>query len=268
MNCQEALNLLYDFIDKEASEIDARQVEEHLHNCRHCFEKYKIEGTVDQLIKEKLTHAEATPCTEALKSKILGRLDEIDAGQKKIGRSLPLGKTALTFAAAAVLVLAIGAALVVASFYRHHDLFIPLEEAHWNGAKAMATFANTDLTSATEARLTGMMHYRVQPQVGSFALVGGHMESVDGVEMAHFIYRNEDHQVSVFVAPAGQFTIPETLSKTAVSRNELTLFDHNCRGCRLVYHRAGDAIVVTATADRDVDLLDFIPGSSTAAGSI
>jgi hypothetical protein len=243
-------------------------VEEHLHNCKHCFEKYKIEGAVDQLIKEKLNHAEATPCTEALKSKILGRLDEIDAGQKKIGRSLPFGKTALTLAAAATLVLAIGAALVLSSFYRHHELFVPLEEAHWNSAQASATFANASLTASTEERLMNGLHYRLQTQVGSFALVGGHMETVDGVEMAHFLYRNDNHQVSVFVAPADRFTIPETLSKTAVSRNHLTLFDHNCRGCRLVYHRAGDAVVITASTDHDIELLDFVPGTSSTAGSI
>lgn len=268
MNCQEALDLLYDFIDKEASDIDARQVQEHLHNCKHCFEVYKIEGAVQQLITEKLTHAEVTPCVEALKAKVLNRLDEIDAGQKKIGRNLPFGKTALTLAAAAVLVLAIGAALILASFYRHHELFIPLEEAHWTAAGETAPFADAVVTASVETRLADGMHYQVNSQVASYTLVGGHMEQVDGVEMAHFLYRNGDHRVSVFVAPAGQFSIPETLQKAAVSRHDLTFFDHNCRGCRLVYHRIGDAIVITATTDHSLDLLDFVPGSSTLAGSI
>ena len=30
MNCQEALDLLYDIIDKEASEIDTQEVKRHL----------------------------------------------------------------------------------------------------------------------------------------------------------------------------------------------------------------------------------------------
>lgn len=78
MNCQEALNLLYDIIDDEASEIDVRGVEEHLSHCHDCAEVYKIERSVSGLIQERLRHKKPTPRFHALKSKVLRQLDEVD----------------------------------------------------------------------------------------------------------------------------------------------------------------------------------------------
>ncbi|RKX23560.1 MAG: hypothetical protein DRP45_10300 [Candidatus Zixiibacteriota bacterium] len=79
MNCQEALSLLYDIIDKEASEIDVAQVQEHLNRCRDCAGIYKIEESISRLIQEKLKHKEPTPCFDVLKSNVLQQLDDIDA---------------------------------------------------------------------------------------------------------------------------------------------------------------------------------------------
>ena len=74
MNCQEALDLLYDIIDKEASDIDTQQVQEHLNHCRDCFEKYKVEGAVHDFIKAKLDSDTPGPRLDTLKSRILTRL--------------------------------------------------------------------------------------------------------------------------------------------------------------------------------------------------
>ena len=54
MNCDEALSLLYDYVDKEVSEIDAREIREHLDTCGHCLERYQLEESVNELLKAKL----------------------------------------------------------------------------------------------------------------------------------------------------------------------------------------------------------------------
>lgn len=78
MNCQEALSLLYDIIDREASEIDTRQVEEHLARCRDCSGVYKIERSIAKLIQERLSNTEPTPQFAKLRATVLRQLDEID----------------------------------------------------------------------------------------------------------------------------------------------------------------------------------------------
>jgi hypothetical protein len=50
--------------------------------------------------------------------------------------------------------------------------------------------------------------------------------------------------------------------KDAVVHDNHNFYDHFCRGCRLVYHKVGDVVVVTATTEKDIELLDFIPGHS------
>ncbi|HVP07694.1 MAG TPA: zf-HC2 domain-containing protein [Candidatus Acidoferrum sp.] len=269
MNCQEALNLLYDIIDKQASEIDTRQVKEHLEKCKHCAGVYKVESAVQDFISEKMSHRDATPKLESLKTKILDTLDTIDteAGRPAKRRRPPFSSLTLTLAAAAFIVITIGAGLLLAGFYKHNQLFVPLEQAHWYAGKEMAEFQNSDETSKTLAHLASDLNYEPMSSVTGFTLVGGHTEKILGVEMTHLLYTAGDKNISVFVAPADRYQIPDDLKKEEVDRNNIRFFDHNCRGCRLVYHRIGNAIVITATTDRTVELLDFVPDHVADASS-
>lgn len=79
MNCQEALSLLYDIIDREASEIDIHQVEKHLARCRDCSGVYDIEHSIDKLIQERLANPGPTLQFTKLKTTVLQQLDKIDA---------------------------------------------------------------------------------------------------------------------------------------------------------------------------------------------
>ena len=80
MNCQEALNLLYDIIDRQASDIDTEQVQEHLKTCQHCFEIYKVEGAVNEFIKARVQDDKNEIQVENLRLKIIQKLDAIDIG--------------------------------------------------------------------------------------------------------------------------------------------------------------------------------------------
>jgi mycothiol system anti-sigma-R factor len=85
MTCQEALSLLYDVIDKEASEIDVRQVQTHLKQCCHCAEKYKIEAAVNELLREKMCHQNPPSKLESLKQRVLDQLNAVDGEDDSAG---------------------------------------------------------------------------------------------------------------------------------------------------------------------------------------
>ncbi len=262
MNCQEALDLLYDIIDKEASEIDTKEVQKHLKQCHHCFEVYRIEGELQEFINEKLKAQKSTPRLDSLKNSIVSRLDEIDAERGVARKKPPFWNASFTLAAAAFVVITIGAAYLLADFYRHNETFVPLERAHWTAGKEAKTYDNSLVTASVLNYLSDTMQYAVDKSVKKYKLIGGHMETLFGVPMAHLLYENpgSDKFVSVFVAPAADFKIPDDLSQTKVSKGDFSFFDHHCRGCRLVYHREGNLVMITATTDHETDLLDFLPG--------
>lgn len=263
MNCQEALSLLYDIIDKEASEIDAAEVQKHLANCRDCFHVYNLEHSVNALVVERLKSAHATPCVEKLRDKLILKLNDIDAETtlpaKRTVRK-PFGGTALTLALAASIIVVAGAVFVGNTLYDHHEAFIPLERAHWRAAEGASVPGEIPVTVDQALALARSVQYPLNVSVGGLELANGHFEELMGVKMGHFVYRQGDKAVSVFVAPAASFEIPADLQSHPVTVNGYQLFDHNCRGCRLVYRRERDVIIVTATTDREIDLLAFNPG--------
>jgi len=261
MNCQDALDLLYDIIDREASEIDARQVKEHLENCRDCFEVYRLEQSVQDFINEKIKISSSVPKVEELKTKILSRLDDIDRENSTTREPRFFRLTTKVFVAAASLVILIGAAFLLAAFYRHNDLYVPLEQAHWSAADNLNPYRDGQTTASVMASVRDAYLYDIAGEVMDFSLIGANSEEIMGVEMNHLVYHNEERLVSVFLAPADQFEINSDLEKSRVEHGNIVFYDHNCRGCRLVYHRIGSLVVITATTERDVDLLEFMPGA-------
>jgi anti-sigma factor (TIGR02949 family) len=80
MNCQEALSLLYDIIDKEASEIDEQAVREHIENCRDCRGIYEVEAKVNDFLQARLDRSVPGDRLELLRGRIVKELDSIDSG--------------------------------------------------------------------------------------------------------------------------------------------------------------------------------------------
>ncbi len=260
MNCQEALSLLYAIIDKEASDIDVKKVQEHLDHCKECFEVYRIQGAIQEFINEKLKANQPSRSLDTLKSKLLVRLDQIDRRQASIEGHPFFRRTAAMLAAAALLVILIAVAFWARDYYRQQTLYIPLERAHWAVADDPGAFKNDSCTFLTILIARDKLGYNVSPRVAGFSLVGGQTEEIMGTEMAHFVYCNDDEVVSVFVAPCDCFEIPDDLKDTKVEKHHINFYDYNCRGCRLVYHKTNSAVIITATTDQSVKLFDFIPG--------
>ncbi len=262
MNCQEALELLYDYVDREASESTNEKIKDHLKNCHDCFSKYRLEESVASLLNERAEGLKKTPSLDSLKSNIMANLDAIDNGSTDSGAK-PFFKLSTVMAAVASLVIMVGASFVVSNYYSHHDNYIPLEKAHWAVAQNPINFQNDEQVSTLILQLSKDLQYSLNESVSGLQLTGAQMEQIDDVAMAHFVYGTGDAAVSVFVADSKSFSIPSELDGTTAAELGHTMFDHNCRGCRIVFHKIGNAIIITASSDRTVDLLSFIPGSKS-----
>jgi anti-sigma factor (TIGR02949 family) len=263
MNCEEALSLLYEIIDKEASQIDIQQVEDHLKRCRDCFGKYELEKSIQGLINTRLKNDDPLPALDGLRARVATRLDEVDhAGRIRASRTAFRALT-LTLASAAALAIVIGAVYVVSGFVRHNREYVPFERAHWTAQNDPAARTASDDPGGTAlAQVRNHLNYALDDQVNGFALLGGFAEDIAGVPMQHFVYTRGTSVVSVFVTSADRYAIPDDLKSTEIVRNSLHFFDHNCRTCRLVFHQVGPAIIITAATDPAIELLDFVPGHS------
>ncbi len=263
MNCQEALSLLYDIIDKEASEIDTEEVRKHLENCRDCFQVYRLERSIQEFLSDRLQGLEAPVSLDALKSRVHNQLDRIDQVGPAGEKHRFFRRTAATWAAAASVVILIGGFYLARNLYLDYTRYVPLERAHARASAHPEHYRHNVDTFAAVMRLRDEWGYDIRPAVDSFTMIGGQFEQIMDVEMVHFLYCCNDHTISVFVVPAGQYHIPGDLQRTEVTRHGLNFYDHHCRGCRLVYHQNGRTVVITASRNRSLDLLEFVPGRGT-----
>jgi len=261
MNCQEALDLLYDIVDKQASEIDISEVRAHLENCRDCFEIYRVEEAIHEFITLKIRQSHSSQQLDHLKSKIMSSLDEVDLGNRSEGPARFFGLSTKVLAVAASLVLVIGAAVILYSFDSHYSDYIPLEQSHCSAEENPAVFASAEQTGSILTTAENRYGYDIAEDVVGLHLVGGSTETIMDVEMMHLVYAAGERIVSVFVAPSDLFSIPSDLQNSPIRRGDLIFFGHNCRGCRLVFHQVGSAIIITATRSPQVELLEFVPGS-------
>ncbi len=262
MNCQEALDLLYDIIDQEASEINEQQVHEHLKNCHDCSGVYRVERSVNAFLKAKLSSDNPAPSLDDLKSRIKEQMDCIDK-EKTVGpRPRFFRSPIVALAAAALLVILLGGALFTSGYIHEYQTFGPIQRAHFAIGKIDNPHGDDLTLVATTDAVEQQLGYRVEQSVGGFSLVAGHFGTIMDVEMAHFIYKRDGKIVSVFVAPSDEYEIPENGLKLHVNGDNMRFYDHACKHCRLVYHRSDRAVVITATNDESVELLEFIPGSA------
>ena len=67
MDCKDALEILYDFLDEELEELQYREFEEHIQICDRCRCCFEFEKTMIVHIKK---HAASDRASEELKKKI------------------------------------------------------------------------------------------------------------------------------------------------------------------------------------------------------
>ncbi len=260
MNCQEALNLLYEVIDKEASQIDVKEVQKHLDRCQDCLKKFQVEESLQALVNEKLKAASDIPKIDNLKERVLLQLEQIDIVQvASREKSFPFRIPLVALAAAASVILLVGAAYWGKGLYDHYTEYIPLERAHWAAAGDVNGFGDQNGTQAVLAAVGGDFSLTFLDSFSGLSLVGARTEEIKGQKVPHLVYHDGRQTVSVFVFASDKMALPDDLIKTRIDIDGRSYFDHNCRGCRMVYHGEGEALIVTASTGRSVELLEFNP---------
>lgn len=81
MNCQEALDKLYQLIDREFSQVEESTIREHLSHCKHCSDIYSLEQAVNDFVLARVRHNNEPIALNHLKSKILEELDLVDCSE-------------------------------------------------------------------------------------------------------------------------------------------------------------------------------------------
>ena len=67
-NCQDCMDRLYPFLDRELDDREQLLVREHLSLCRHCLDRVRFEGNVLRSVGEI---ARSTGCPQETKVRIL-----------------------------------------------------------------------------------------------------------------------------------------------------------------------------------------------------
>ena len=71
MNCQEALQNLYEFIDQELDKATVAEIQTHLEHCEGCLGKFEAERLFKEMLRAK---ASGERVSEEMRGRILARI--------------------------------------------------------------------------------------------------------------------------------------------------------------------------------------------------
>jgi anti-sigma factor (TIGR02949 family) len=124
VNCRQALEKLYDYLDKELVESEQKKLEQHLELCSDCLRKYNIEKSVQEAITSRLHESYDTA---PLKARILAEIDKMEGG----GRSGRIFYLLAPLAAAAAIAVAFLFPLISAdNRYEVYSAVAPFADTH------------------------------------------------------------------------------------------------------------------------------------------
>jgi hypothetical protein len=196
MNCKEALEKLQEIIDKEANDVDAREVKEHLEHCRECLSKYEFEELFRAFVIEK---ASIEAKTDLLREKILKCCDKPERAKGLFGSGLKIG--AILVSAAVAIILCVITAFTVAEFYRHQAYIVPFEEKHMNSIE-YADYSKPLVGELLSVRdyLNNNLRISLTGDPKGFRLIGAGFSNVKSGRFAHIRYRKGADYISLFIS--------------------------------------------------------------------
>ena len=71
MNCEEALETLWQYLDKELDAESTSHLQQHLEECRHCFSKVEFEQRLRAMLRRSCSGDQAPPELRARLSQLL-----------------------------------------------------------------------------------------------------------------------------------------------------------------------------------------------------
>lgn len=259
MNCREALRLLYDYIDKEASEIDSEKVNEHLKMCRHCMARYEFEQMFKTFVIDKGTNPHDN---SRLKASILSRLDAADAAGEVGVFKPPFKWVAVALASAASLILCFIAAMSLSDFHRRQTEIVPFIKAHFaEQVNSVDVKSAVDLSDPFEYlyQNTGI-RLSTSDQMPISRIHSVRIDTIFNVPFGH-IELTDDRglPLSVFVTSSDIYQLPDKPSELINGYKRLVSC---CKKCNVVGITRGD-IVFVLVSDPDckpatlVDIPDY-----------
>ena len=64
MNCSDAFERLYEYLDRERENAKCEEIEKHLNACRECFDRFEFERLLIKRLKSSC--CSEPPCSETL----------------------------------------------------------------------------------------------------------------------------------------------------------------------------------------------------------
>lgn len=77
ISCRDAVNLLYEYLDGELTDVSEEEVRKHFEVCRRCFPHLKLEETFLAAV-HRATQGGGAP--EELRGRVMSLLSEVDEG--------------------------------------------------------------------------------------------------------------------------------------------------------------------------------------------
>ncbi|MBN2227245.1 MAG: zf-HC2 domain-containing protein [candidate division Zixibacteria bacterium] len=255
MTCEEALRRLYEVIDKEASEIDVKEVQEHLAHCENCMARYEFEAMFKTFVCDK---ASSSPKADDLKKRILTRIDESEDKPNRFFNR-PFRYQAVIIAAAAALILCIVAAFSVAGYYRYHTFIEPFENCHMAGVQAYRTSQADD--PAIDPRdpevlafLQKSIPVTVNDSMPGFLMIGSCLDNIQNCRFAHFQYAHDQSLVSLFVGNDDGINLP---GFEQVTIDGIDFYQYTCKSCQIMYWKENGMIMVAVSEDKTLELSEI-----------
>lgn len=245
MNCRDALRLLYDVVDNEASESDKSQVQEHLKNCKRCSARYELELQFKNCIEMKGTSS--PDCTE-LQKRILDQLDSVDeTAAGEVGPSpFPFKWIAVGVAAAAAIIVCVIAASALNNYYHVQIDIVPFTRAHLSHLNdTHADMASSDaldfLYENTGIRLD------LPPELNPDDIHSVMIDTIKGIPFGCILMAGPgDELVSIFVASKDAYTLPD--SPCELIRGSKMLVS-GCKQCNLVGCEKHGLVIMAVARD-------------------
>jgi len=252
MTCEEALRRLYDVIDKEASEIDVKEVQEHLAHCENCMARYEFEAMFKTFVHDK---ASTTAKADDLRNRILNRIDDADEKPSGFFRR-PFRYQAVILAAAAALVLCVVAAFSVAGYYRYHTFIEPFEQSHMAGvheyhANPVPEPGGNPCDPEVLAFIRSSIPVSVNDSIPGYVMVGSCLDNIQNNRFAHLTFAHGQSMVSLFVGNSDNVSLPG-FEQVTVDGSDY--YRYTCENCQIMYWKEGSMIMIAVSEDKTLPL--------------
>ena len=194
MSCELVERDLDAYLDRELDAAASTAVREHVRTCAACRRQFAQRETLSRLVRGAPYYS----APDRLRARVLAQSSRSHSVRR-----------VLTWAAAAVLVLSVGAGMTLwrPASMRGDVIAAEVVNSHVRSLMANHLFdvQSTDLHTVKPWFL-GKLDFSppvVDLATSGFPLVGGRLDYVGGRPVAALVYQRQKHTINVFVSPAG-----------------------------------------------------------------